>query len=156
MNALLTIVLALGAGQPATGKAGATGAARDGKWLIVYAEEGGRRNNSWEQRLATLAKGTLSYEGDGGKKRSLKLEFGKDQRLKATAEDGVKWGGVYIQGQDYLCLSMSKAAAKGAGGVPGVTSDTVPQPPAGAGAGGQGSSAEFILILRRQRGPKAP
>lgn len=33
----------------------------DGKWLVVYAEEGGRRNNAWEQRLATIEKDALTY-----------------------------------------------------------------------------------------------
>jgi hypothetical protein len=37
-------------------EAGATNlAALDGKWLTVYVEEGGRRNNAWEQRQATAS-----------------------------------------------------------------------------------------------------
>jgi hypothetical protein len=140
MNLLLiTAALALGAAEQPAGK----GAARlDGKWLIVYAEEGGRRNNTWEQRLATVADGSLSYEGEGGKRRSLRLKIGPNQTLEATAEEkGKAWRGVYILGQDYLCISLSRGGKDGA-------------PGAGAG-GGHGSSGDFILILRRARG-KAP
>jgi hypothetical protein len=156
---LVTTVLALGCGaQPAAG----TGAPPDGKWLIVYAEEGGRRNNAWEQRQATLSKGTLSYEAEGGKKRSLKLKFGPHQTLEATvsagggAGEGVMRRGVYILGQDYLCISLGKAGKAGAG-APGAKKEApleVIQPTATAGEAH--SSGDFILILRRQRGGKKP
>jgi hypothetical protein len=100
----------------------------DGKWRIVYAEEGGRRNNAWEQKVATVSHNTLSYESEG-KKRSLKLMFGPHQTVKAEGEH--KLSGVYIHGQDYLCLSLNDAAGEGK-------------------ERGQ-SSGSFILILRKQR-----
>jgi len=143
MNLLLvTAALALGAADKPAAKA----AGVDGKWLIVYAEEGGRRNNAWEARQATYSHGTLSYEGAGGKKRSLHLKFGAHQTAEATLGEGKEeggdsdkdraWHGVYILGQDYLCLSLNRGGKK---------ADR-------AGAGASHSSGDFILILRRQRG----
>jgi hypothetical protein len=169
MNLLLvTAVLALGGGEGQAGKGGG-GASLDGKWQIVYAEEGGRRNNSWEQRMATVKGGTLSYEGEGGKKRSLKLKAGKGQTVEATSDEkGETWKGVYILGQDYLCLSFSKGGAmKGRGGAGGPASGPVAAPvaggapavggapAAGGGQAGHGSSGDFILIMRRVRGGAA-
>jgi hypothetical protein len=109
----------------------------DGKWLIVYAEENGRRNNSWEQRQATIEGTTLSYKEDT-KDQSLALTFGPHQTLKASfkgEKDGDKkdaFSGVYIAGQDYLCISLNKGEAKDdkAKGT---------------------SSGAFILILRKQQ-----
>ena len=109
----------------------------DGKWLIVYAEENGRRNNSWENRQATVSGGKLSYAAEGGKEQSLELKFGDGQTVKATAKGGEggaaagSHSGVYIASQDYLCLSLNadgKDKARGS------------------------SSGSFILILRKQRG----
>src|ERR1700733_12154582 len=94
----------------------------DGKWLIVYAEEGGHRQNTWEQRVATVKGHTLSY-GKDGESRTLHLTFGPHQTLKAStksATDGSgeenqadkekqaekSMSGVYILGQDYLCISL--------------------------------------------------
>ncbi len=102
-----------------------------GKWRIVYAEEGGRRNNAWEQQLATVADSTLSYESEG-KKRSLKLMFGPNQTLKAKGEH--EYAGVYVHGQDYLCISLNDVK--------------------GDGKGRGESSGSFILILRKQRAEK--
>jgi hypothetical protein len=99
----------------------------EGKWRIVYAEEGGRRNNTWEQKMAAVEDNTLSYESEG-KKRSLKLKFGPHQTVKAEGEN--EYTGVYIHGQDYLCLSLNDAK--------------------GESKSGQ-SSGSFILILRKQR-----
>lgn len=131
MNALLmTTLLALGAAdKPATGK-DAAGPKVDGKWTIVYAEEGGRRNTAWETRPAMLKNGTLSYEDDG-KKRSMHLTFGAHQHLTATGlgKDADKaHKGVYIAGQDYLTISITTAEKKE-----------------------HASSGDFILILRRAR-----
>lgn len=105
-------------------------AGMDGKWLIVYAEEGGKRNTSWESKVATLSDGTLSYELDG-KKHEIKLKTGADQTLEATYTEGDKKGGkgVYIAARDYLCLSLN-----------GEKKDDANK-----------SSGSFILILRRQR-----
>ena len=100
----------------------------EGKWRIVYAEEGGRRNNAWEQKIATVKDDTLSYESEG-KKRSLKLTFGPHQTVKAEGEG--EFSGVYIHGQDYLCVSLNDAKDEKKGR-------------------GQ-SSSSFILILRKQR-----
>ena len=100
----------------------------DGKWRIVYAEEGGRRNNSWEQKVATVSRDTLSYESEG-KKRSLKLTFGPHQTVKAKGDH--EFTGVYIHGQDYLCISLNDAKDESEGR-------------------GQ-SSGSFILILRKMR-----
>jgi hypothetical protein len=140
MAAMLATV---GADQP--GAKGAEGAMPqvEGKWLIVYAEEGSRRMNSWEQRVVTIKDNTLSYERDG-KEQTIRLKFGPHQSLKASAdgkEEGASGGeGVYIAGQDYLCLSLATGHFGGDKG-----SSARPQE-------GQGtSSGSFILILRRQR-----
>jgi hypothetical protein len=104
----------------------------EGKWRIVYAEEGGRRNNAWEQRAATVRDNAISYEAEG-KTRSLKLSFEANQAVKATGEGETKgeFSGVYILSQDYLCISLN----------------------AREGDKGRGeSSGSFILILRKQRG----
>ena len=106
----------------------------DGKWLIVYAEEGGKRNTTWEQRVATADKDSLSYSKDGDD-RMVKLTFGEKQTLTANLKAGGKdlgaLSGVYILGQDYLCLSLNSDTAKGADKTT--------------------SSGTFILILRKQR-----
>ncbi len=110
--------------------------ALDGKWLIVYAEEGGRRNTTWEQRIATLKEDNLSYSKEG-EERSLRFKIGAHQTVKATLvvgkEEGKPLSGVFIAGQDYLCVSLNADAAKKDG-------DDL-----------KGSSGSFILILRRQR-----
>lgn len=124
---LLTALFALGADEA---KENAT-SKLDGRWTIVYAEEGGRRNTAWEARPATFKEGKLSYE-DEGKKRSLEMKFGPQQTLSVTGlgKDGDKGAkGVYIAGQDYLSLSL-------------ITRDKARE---------DGSSGDFILILRRQR-----
>jgi hypothetical protein len=106
----------------------------DGKWLIVYAEESGKRNTTWEQAVATVKGDMLSYEKTG-EKRALKLTFGPDQTVKATVPPGARdvvakpLTGVAIVGQDYLCLSLNADGKK-------------PE---------KGSSGSLILILRRQR-----
>ena len=106
----------------------------DGKWLIVYAEEGGKRNTTWEQRVATAEKDSLSYSKDGDD-RMVKLTFGAKQsvtaNLKAGGKDLGALSGVYILGQDYLCLSLNSDTAKAADKTT--------------------SSGSFILILRKQR-----
>jgi hypothetical protein len=105
----------------------------EGKWLIVYAEEGGRRNNAWEAKVATVKDDMLTYERDG-KKNTLKLAFGAHETVKAAldTEGGeIKKGnyqGVYIAGQDYFSLALN-----------------------GEGTDKGTSSAAFILILKRQR-----
>lgn len=161
MNALLiAAALALGAGEAPAGKAAT---AMNGKWLIVYAEEGGRRNNAWEARQATIADGVLSYESGAGAKRSLMLSPGPGQTLQ-TSVPGAKGGGmrgVYILGQDYLCISLKKTGAKkkGAPAGAGAAIDGAPATAAvGGGAAMSSSSGDFILILRRQRGktPRVP
>jgi hypothetical protein len=103
----------------------------EGRWRIVYAEEGGRRNNAWEQRAATVRDNAITYEAEG-KMRSLKLSFEPHQAVKAIGEGETKgeYSGVYILSQDYLCLSLNaKEGDKGRGE----------------------SSGSFILILRKQR-----
>jgi hypothetical protein len=125
---VMTVVLAVNA----PGTVGAVDI--DGKWLIVYAEEGGKRNTTWEQRVATADKDMLSYSKDGDD-RSVKLVFGAKQALTASLKAGGKdlgnLSGVYILGQDYLCLSLNPDTAK-EGDKPS-------------------SSGAFILILRKQR-----
>lgn len=126
---LLAATLFAGVNPPAADDKGDAHANVDGKWLIVYAERGGRRNNTWEQQQAMLQGGTLSYEAEG-KQHSLKLTFGPHQTVKASGGeeggDGKERSGVYVAGQDYLCISL------------------------GGGDAGR-SSGSFILILRRQR-----
>lgn len=161
MNVLLmTAALALGGGEATPRE---LGKAMNGKWLIVYAEEGGRRNNAWEARQATIADGVLSYEDGAGKKRSLTLMPNAGQIMETNAP-GVKGGGmrgVYILGQDYLCLSLKKTGAKTKGastGAGGAAPGGAPTTAVGGGAGMSRSSGDFILILRRQRGktPRVP
>jgi hypothetical protein len=113
----------------------------EGKWLIVYVEEGGKRNATWEQQVATVKGDTMSYSKEGDD-RSLRLSFGADQTVKVTATGGkdaekksVEMSGVYIAAQDYVCLSLNPAGIKA---------------PA-AGEATKGSSAAFIIILRKQR-----
>ena len=114
MTALaMTVVLAV------SSSAAADAPSIDGKWLIVYAEEGGRRNTTWEQRVATIKGDTLSYSKDGDD-RSLRLTYGPLQTVKATMSAGGKeagdkgpMSGVFIAGQDYLCLSLNAGGAKG-------------------------------------------
>ena len=124
---LLAVALAAADDKPATPDV-------EGKWLIVYAEEAGKRNTTWEQRVATMKGDTLSYSKDGDN-RALKLTFGADQTVKATiparGPDVVTkpLSGVAIVGQDYLCLSFNAEGKK-------------PE---------KGSSGSLILILRRQR-----
>jgi hypothetical protein len=135
---LVAAVVAVSAGP---GMAGGDGGA-EGKWLIVYAEQGGRRNNAWEQRVAVVKGDVLSYEAEE-KERSLKLSFGPNQTLTAkVSEDGKAaktHKGVYIVGQDYLCISLVTGDGKGKA--------------AGAGEAPR-SSGDFIVILRRQRSAK--
>lgn len=136
---LVAAVVALGAGPGMGGGAGGP----EGKWLIVYAEQGGRRNNAWEQRVAVIKGNVLSYEAEE-KERSIQLSFGPNQTLTAkVAEEGKgakTHRGVYIAGQDYLCISLVTGDGKGKG--------------AGASAGEGRSSGDFIVILRRQRAAK--
>jgi hypothetical protein len=130
MNALLlTTVLAFGAVDKDAPAAAAP--KLDGKWTIVYAEEGGRRNTAWETRPAMFSDGKLSYEEEG-KKHTMELKFGPHQSVTATGlgKEGDKSGkGHYIAGQDYLTISLTPEGKTPAGG----------------------SSGDFILILRRQR-----
>jgi hypothetical protein len=136
---VMTAVLVLVPGDQ-TGKDAFEASKLDGKWLIVYAEEGGRRINNWEQRPATIKEGGLTYERDG-KDFTLTLKFGANQTVKVTApkkDDAseVNSEGVFIAGQDYLSLSLNSGTVTGA-------KDAKEKAP--------GSSGSFILILRRQR-----
>jgi hypothetical protein len=114
MSSLLLAVLLTGAEVPAADAA--EGPKVEGKWLIAYAEEGGRRNNAWEAKVATVRGDTLTYERDG-KKNTLKLAFGPHQSVKValdTEGEEIKkgnYGGVYILGQDYFCLSLNAEGA---------------------------------------------
>jgi len=120
-SVLLTAFLAVGA--PAEGAAHMPKI--EGKWRIVYAEEGGRRNTAWEEVVATGSDNTLTYEKDG-KKRSLQMKFGAHQTLKGTFDGKDKEvGGVYVAAKDYFVISL--------------------------GGGKGGSSGSFILILRRAK-----
>jgi hypothetical protein len=132
MNPLLVSTLLALAATPALDEKQAAAPKLDGKWTVVYAEEGGRRNTAWETRPATFKDDTLSYE-DAGKQIHLKLKFGPHQTVSATGlgkEQDKSGKGVYIAGQDYLSLSLN---------------------PEGSSREAGGSSGDFILILRRQR-----
>lgn len=133
---LLVSMLALGADEST---------AVQGKWLIAYAEEGGRRNNSWEQRQATIADNTLKYEADG-KEHSIHLKFGPHQTIEASESGSKSHQGVYIAGRDYLCISLESghfgSTTRGEGQEKGATTKA---------GGREKSSGSFILILRRQR-----
>jgi hypothetical protein len=107
----------------------------DGKWLVVYAEEGGRRNNAWEQQLAVIKGSTITYE-DAGKQRIVQLKFGEHQAVEANRDGQEKpVRGVCIVGQDYLSISLEAPEGKK------------------SGAQERGSSGDFILILRKQVQP---
>jgi hypothetical protein len=112
MNALLVAtLLAAGAGEAGDEKKPGAMPKVEGKWLIVYTEEGGRRNTAWERKVATVRGATLTYEREG-EKRTIKLAFGPHQTLRATFSGGDKKGsyqGVYIAGRDYVCLSLNPA-----------------------------------------------
>jgi hypothetical protein len=154
---VLAVLLAASASdQPGAGGAQATPRV-EGKWLIQYAEEGGRRNNAWEQRQATIRGNTLSFEQDG-REQTIQLTFGPNQTLRATAGrgqggDGQGAGqsfgtltgthsGVFIAAQEFLCISLNKTTGRGTEGTQGQAS---------ADKGQGDSSGAFILILRRQR-----
>jgi hypothetical protein len=114
----------------------------DGKWLIVYAEEGSRRNNAWEQRIATMKGDTMTYE-DAGKQNTVKLKFGPNQTVEATrtgegGSAGKTLRGVFVAGQDYLTISLEAPEGRK------------------APASGRASSGDFILILRKQAGKPRP
>jgi hypothetical protein len=140
---LLAVALAAGAeGQ-------ALPAQVEGKWLIAYHEEGGRRETSWEQRVATVKGNTLSYSNESDV-RTLHLTFGPRQTLKASItttpkessqdskqskeKDTRSMTGVCIAGQDYLCISLDGGDESGKG-----AKDR------------KRSSGLYILIMRRQR-----
>jgi hypothetical protein len=130
---LLTVAMTLGADEKAAPNI-------EGKWLIVYAEEGSRRNTTWEQKVATAKGDSLSYSKEG-EDRAIKLTFGAGQTVKGelsiggkVSEEGKSLSGVYIAGQDYMCLSLNPG-----GGKEGKATDA------------SKSSGAFILILRRQR-----
>lgn len=149
---LATAFIALGIGAfPAVGGEG-DGPALDGKWLVVYAEEGGRRNNAWEQRVATIKGDQLSYQAEE-KTRSLQLTFGPNQTLTAKISSDGKdktLKGVCIVGQDYLCISLvTGGKAKDTG--KGASTDTE-RTAAAQGEKKHRSSGDFIVILRRQLG----
>ena len=134
---LMSIALTAAPGAAEEKKAAAPDV--EGKWLIVYVEEGGKRNATWEQQVATVKGDTMTYSKEGDD-RSLKLSFGPNQTVKvagAGGKGGGDMGGVYISGQDYLCLSLNPAGKEG-------------DPPAKADLK-KASSGAFILILRRQR-----
>ena len=134
----MATVLALmpAADQPT--KADAAAPDLNGGWLIVYAEEKGRRIQKWEQLKATIKDGALTYVKDD-KDFTITLKFGPHQTVKATTggKDEMAADGVCIAGQDYLCISLtggSFASAK--------EDKDAPK---------NRSSGDFILILRRQR-----
>jgi hypothetical protein len=152
---LMVAALAMAPGAPAS-KA-AEGPDLDGKWLIVYAEEKGRRSQNWEQKVGTFKDGALTYEKDG-KELTINFKFGPHQTVKATggkAEGGTSGesDGVYIAGQDYFCVSLSGGTFTGGEKGTSKDKDSEPkQPTAKADDTNKGnSSGDFILILRRQR-----
>ncbi len=117
----------------------------NGRFQIVYAEERGRRNNSWEQRPATIHDGMLTYEAEG-KEHKIKLDFGPHQTLTVSEGGGEGHKGVYVASKDYVVISLESGTLAGAAG----TGQEAAATPAAGGAQG-GSSGTFILILRRQR-----
>jgi hypothetical protein len=138
LGAALFVALAAGTSARAEDKPGAPNV--EGKWLIVYVEEGGKRNATWEQQVATVKGDSLTYSKEGDE-RKLKLSFGDKQTVKVSGVGGKdakgEMSGVFIIGQDYLCLSLNSTGGKGG------------DPPAKADA--KKSSGDFIIILRRQR-----
>jgi hypothetical protein len=140
MSAIL-VSIAIILAAPARAEDKPSGPNIEGKWLIVYVEEGSKRNATWEQQIATVKGDTMTYTKEGDE-RSLRLSFGPDQTAKVTATGGkdtekksVELSGVYIAAQDYFCISLNPSTAK----APATTDGT------------KASSAAFIIILRRQR-----
>jgi hypothetical protein len=156
---MFSLLLAAAFAVPAEAKAEAP--KLDGKWLIVYAEEGGRRNNAWEQQQATFKGNTLTYSREGNS-QTMELTFGPHQTVKAMMTGGDKGkkdesetrraaeprshSGVCIAGQDYFCISLegTKVRDKGEREVKRTAEADTAKPTAGS----------FILILRRQRATK--
>jgi hypothetical protein len=116
----------------------------DGKWQIVYAESGGRRNNSWEQRQATVQDNVLKYEASDGKEHAITLKLEPHQMLEASESGGETHKGVYVVGQDYFVISLGTGSFGNGAGAAAAT-------PRASAAGKGESSGSFILILRRQR-----
>jgi len=140
---LLAVVLAAGAeGQAVPPQV-------EGRWLITYVEEDGRRETSWEQRVATVKGNTLSFSKESEVRR-LQLTFGPRQTLKASISTTAKESsqerkessergarsmtGVCIAAQDYLCISLEGANVSGK-----------------EAKDRKRSSGSYILIMRRQR-----
>ena len=154
---MLSLVVAAAFAVPAEAKAETP--KLDGKWLIVYAEEGGRRNNAWEQQQATFKGNTLTYSREGNT-QALELTFGPHQTVKAKMTGSAKekkeegetkaHSGVCIAGQDYFCLSL-----EGEGGAKkGVREKAKESLRAAAADIAKPTGGTFILILRRQRAAK--
>lgn len=146
---LVAVVLSLSSGGTAQDTAAPP---IEGKWLIVYAEENSKRNNAWEQRVATIRGDTLTYQ-DAGEDRTLKFTFGPNQTVKATpggwkdkSKDAPGLSGVYIAGQDYFSLSLNAEKAAGK-----EKASDAASPKAVSDTPASQSSGTFILILRRQR-----
>jgi hypothetical protein len=132
---LVAAVLSLGPGEEPVEKPAEAAPDVSGSWLIVYAEEKGRRIQKWEQVKATIKDGALTYDRDG-KDYTINLKFGPGQTLKASVgKEDATASGVYIAAQDYVCLSLSGGAFA-------------------AGEKKGASSGDFILILRKQRDSK--
>jgi hypothetical protein len=134
---LLTTMLMVGADQSPQA---AITASVNGKWMVVYAEEKGRRNNSWEQQQATMQDGTLTYQANG-KEETLQLKFGPHQTV-SVSNNGTTQKGVFIASRDYLCISLQGHAKQGAAEEQETTAPRTRQ---------HHSSGSFILILRRGR-----
>jgi hypothetical protein len=163
VSTLLLATLLLTGGEPQSDAAPATAPNVAGKWLIVYAEQHGRRSNAWEQQQATIEGNTLSYEAEG-KQHSLKLHFGQHQTIRVTGSQGGEGGGdrgssherhgVYIAGQDYLCISLEGGRGGAGRAARGGAEEQEPRQQEGQEGADKGhghSSGAFILILRRQR-----
>jgi hypothetical protein len=155
ISLLMLAVLAMAPGDKDAKAAADTGPDLGGKWLIVYAEEKGRRIQSWEQMPATFKDGALVYEKDG-KEQTINLKFGAHQTVKASggkAEAGASGesDGVYIAAQDYLCLSLNGGTFTA--GEKATGKDLKPIKPAlGTDEpGNRPSGSDFNLILRKQR-----
>ena len=148
MNALImAAVLAAAPADQATKTADAAAPHMEGKWLVVYAEENGHRVQGWEQSVANLKDGALTYDRDG-KETTINLKFGDDQTLQVSEGDSAAKG-VYIAGQDYLCISLAGGHFAGKAKAKEETSkekDAKADEPTKKHFGGS-----FILILRRQR-----
>lgn len=144
----------------------------DGDWTVVYVEVDGKKQEMKSYNNVKISNNVVTCNHDG-KEKSWKLEFGPHHMVRSTEIDsnrdsrtqntsdksGYTHHGVYIAGQDYLCISCMKGRDQRT-----ISSDGKLRQQANQGqdvvqTGGQSGTdgwqsqypvgSEFVLILRR-------